>query len=106
MEFEKLSKAAIHLSRTVRFTVHYHSSRSDEKQSAEGFPYSVGTNRDNDIIVCFERDDGQKMKVISGEGKLLSLGSHAPITGYAFKYEVEKEDSEETVNAETLKEKA
>jgi hypothetical protein len=93
MTFEHLSKAAIRLSPDSRITVNYHSSRSDKKQSVSGVPYSVGTNRDNDIVVCFERDDGQKMKVISGEGKLLSLGSHAPITGYAYSYEVENNDS-------------
>lgn len=89
MSYESLPRAALKLTKSKKFTVNYHSSRSDEKQSASGFPYSIGTNHNNDIVVCFERDDGQKMKVISGEGKLLSLGSHAPITGYAYSYEVQ-----------------
>lgn len=37
--------------------------------------------------VAFQRDDGQRMKV-EADGRVVSLGSNHPTTGFAFEYDV------------------
>lgn len=69
--------------------VKYNSARSNEEKEARGKVKRVFSRQRGKVEVTFKRSDGQKMKVESG-GKLISFGSHHPITGYAYDYEVKK----------------
>jgi hypothetical protein len=71
-----------------RVRVKYNSSRSDDVQEVEGEVLWVKIRRYDESKIVFQRDDGQKMEVQSGDGRLLSYGSHAPTTGFAFEVEV------------------
>jgi hypothetical protein len=70
-----------------RIIVRYNSSRSDDVKVVKGSVKRVTARRDGEAKVVFQRNDGQVMEV-QRDGKLLSYGSHAPVTGYAFEYEV------------------
>lgn len=67
--------------------VHYNSSRSDDEQSVRGKVIDVTYHSKGNCEVTFKRKDGQKMKVSEG-GRLISFGSHAPTTGFAYRYDV------------------
>jgi len=68
--------------------VRYNSSRSNDVQAVFGEIQHVEARPPNECRVQFKREDNQVMEV-NQEGQLLSYRSHAPITGYAFEYEIE-----------------
>jgi hypothetical protein len=79
--------AASQLNQESRLRVFYNSARSNDEQQAEGKVIGVYASDNSSCRVAFVRDDGQKMEV-DESGELVSYGSHFPVTGYAYQYEV------------------
>jgi len=97
MTFSCLLCAATLLGPGAWIRVTYNSSRSNDTQTVFGKVLKVEARPPDQCKVVFRRKDNQEMEV-NQEGRLLSYGSHAPITGYAFQYEVEYPNNKKEVN--------
>lgn len=61
--------------------VTYNSARSDEQKVKSGKVKAVVVPVDGESKIVIEREDGQKMSIYQDD-RVISHGSHFPVTGY------------------------
>jgi hypothetical protein len=72
--------------------VRYNSARSDERKEKSGKVIRVKVPMNGDRKIVMERADGQRMSIYADE-RVISHGSHFPVTGYWTDLEVAHGDS-------------
>lgn len=61
--------------------VRYNSARSDERKEKSGKVIGVEVPMNGERKIIIEREDGQRMSIY-GDERVISHGSHFPVTGY------------------------